>query len=235
MQINARIEPVRVPATLSPVRYVEWDTERDPNMQLEALLEETDPPDVLVVRFRSSGPGTSLDRPILERWMSSRVVTVADAACPLTGAALEAALCCDLVYLRSTATVDVGPIDQLPSAGLVHALARSGSAAAARALLSDEALDAETVFGIGLAHGVLAPGEPVPIPDPVSLPALTAARDLMRSAAVGDPGRVLELATFRLLFAAGDPIEGATAFLERRQPDFGQPAGGSSEDEGRES
>ena len=34
-------------------------------------------------------------------------------------------------------------------------------------------------------------------------------------------GGALEVATFRLLFAAGDPEEGARAFLERRAPRFG--------------
>ena len=47
-----------------------------------------------------------------------------------------------------------------------------------------------------------------------------AARDLMRCRAGGTAGRALELATFRLLFAAGDPVEGARAFLEKRPPRF---------------
>ena len=47
----------------------------------------------------------------------------------------------------------------------------------------------------------------------------------MRSRADGGAGRALELATFRLLFAAGDPEEGARAFLERRSPRFGGEGG----------
>jgi 1,4-dihydroxy-2-naphthoyl-CoA synthase len=42
----------------------------------------------------------------------------------------------------------------------------------------------------------------------------------MRAAAHGSAGLALELASFRLLFAVGDPKEGARAFLEKRQPDF---------------
>jgi enoyl-CoA hydratase/carnithine racemase len=42
----------------------------------------------------------------------------------------------------------------------------------------------------------------------------------MRASARGSAGLALELATFRLLFAAGDPEEGARAFLEKRDPRF---------------
>jgi enoyl-CoA hydratase/carnithine racemase len=74
---------------------------------------------------------------------------------------------------------------------------------------------------LGLAHQLVAADADLPLPDPASTAALTAARDLMRSRADGSAGRALELATFRLLFAAGDPEEGARAFLERRAPRFG--------------
>ena len=42
----------------------------------------------------------------------------------------------------------------------------------------------------------------------------------MRAAAHGSAGLALELASFRLLFAAGDPEEGARAFLDKREPEF---------------
>ena len=54
----------------------------------------------------------------------------------------------------------------------------------------------------------------------MSVASLTAARDLLRASARGSAGLALELATFRLLFAAGDPEEGARAFLEKRDPKF---------------
>jgi enoyl-CoA hydratase/carnithine racemase len=54
----------------------------------------------------------------------------------------------------------------------------------------------------------------------MSVASLTAARDLMRASARGSAGLALELASFRLLFAAGDPEEGARAFLEKRDPEF---------------
>ena len=60
----------------------------------------------------------------------------------------------------------------------------------------------------------------LPLPSNLSVAALTTARDLMRSAISGGPGLALELASFRLLFAAGEPAEGARAFLEKRRPDF---------------
>ena len=77
-----------------------------------------------------------------------------------------------------------------------------------------------TCPGSTLAHEVVDSADELPLPSPASLAAATAARDLMRSQAAGEPGRALELATFRLLFASGDPNEGARAFLERRNPTF---------------
>jgi enoyl-CoA hydratase/carnithine racemase len=73
---------------------------------------------------------------------------------------------------------------------------------------------------LGLATAEVAEDCPLPIPDDASVASLTAARDLMRASARGSSGLALELASFRLLFAAGDPEEGARAFLEKRDPKF---------------
>jgi len=56
------------------------------------------------------------------------------------------------------------------------------------------------------------------VSDAASVIALSTARDLMRSS-VGARSEI-ELASFRLLFASGDPGEGARAFFDRRSPDF---------------
>jgi len=73
---------------------------------------------------------------------------------------------------------------------------------------------------LGVATAVVPVDEPLPLPKSMSEASLTAARDLMRASARGSAGLALELASFRLLFAAGDPEEGACAFLEKRAPDF---------------
>jgi hypothetical protein len=65
---------------------------------------------------------------------------------------------------------------------------------------------------------MLEVGESPMVSDDASLVALMTARDLMRSS-VGARSK-LELASFQLLFASGDPGEGARAFFERRSPDF---------------
>jgi hypothetical protein len=62
---------------------------------------------------------------------------------------------------------------------------------------------------------------PLPISRTVSLASCIAARDLARTRSTRRPALALELATFRFLFAVGDPAEGAAAFLERRTPGFG--------------
>jgi enoyl-CoA hydratase/carnithine racemase len=162
----------------------------------------------------------------LEPWTRSRAVTVADLQGSLAPPALDVALCCDLVYLRAGAQVLLPGPDEAPTVGVVWAVARAGRGALARGILTGGAVSCDEAVRLGLAHAVADPGQPLPLPDTCSLAALTTARDLMRSRATRGPGLALELASFRLLFATGDPEEGARAFLERREPEFGH--GGSS-------
>lgn len=134
----------------------------------------------------------------------------------LGGAALDVALCSDLVYLRTGAEL---AIDQgTPSLGQLWALGGAGRAALARGLLEPSPITAEEAVRLGLAVRVLAGDEGVPLPTEASVAARTTARDVTRV----PPGArsALELASFRLLFASRDPREGARAFLERREPEF---------------
>jgi enoyl-CoA hydratase/carnithine racemase len=150
---------------------------------------------------------------------------MADIGGALGGGALEVAVCCDLVFVRTGAMFQLQPAAQPPSRPLLWALARAGHAALGRGLLDGSAIAAEEAVTIGLADRVVAAGADLPLPDRWSVAALTAARDLVRSRAVGSAGRALELATFKLLFATGDPEEGARAFLERRAPRFENDSG----------
>jgi enoyl-CoA hydratase/carnithine racemase len=173
------------------------------------------------VEFAGSRPGEPLPWIDLDPWTRSRSVTVADVRGLLSPPALDVALCCDLVFVRAGAQVLLpGPVEA-PSSGTVWALARAGHAALARGMLTGGAVSCDEAVRLGLARAVVADGRPLPLPDTCSLAALTTARDLMRSRATGGAGLALELASFRLLFASGDPAEGATAFLEHREPDFG--------------
>jgi enoyl-CoA hydratase/carnithine racemase len=134
---------------------------------------------------------------------------------------LEVALCSDLVYLRVDSVLRLADRDQQPSAGLVWALSRAGRPALAAGLLDGGPMPASRAVALGLAQDLAAADRALPLPADHGPGALIAARDLMRSRAGGEAGLALELATFRLLFAAGEPEEGALAFLERRQPSFG--------------
>jgi len=134
--------------------------------------------------------------------------------------ALDIALCSDLVYLLPSARLRLACGPGPPSPGVIWALGRAGRKALARGLLSTDDLDPAEAVSIGVVHDVIRDPTAVPFPDGASLTAATTARDLMRSSVSGGPGLGLELAAFRLLFAAGDPREGALAFLQKRDPSF---------------
>jgi enoyl-CoA hydratase/carnithine racemase len=147
-------------------------------------------------------------------------VTVADVAGELSSPALDVALCSDLVYLRPRARLRLAASGGPPSDGVIWALGRAGRAALARGLLELDDLSTIDAVMLGVATGTVQEDEPLPLPELMSVASLTAARDLMRASARGSAGLALELASFRLLFAAGDPEEGARAFLEKRDPKF---------------
>ena len=177
-------------------------------------------PGLLVVTFDRDDGSDPVPWPVLEPWTRSRAVTVADVRADLSGGGLEVALCSDLVYLRVGAHLGLPPGPLVPGAGLVWALGRAGRAALDRGLLGDGRIGGAEAVELGLAQRVLAGHEGLPLPEPHSVVALTAARDLARAGAGGAGALQLELATFRLLFATGEPQEGARAFVEKRDPEF---------------
>lgn len=177
-------------------------------------------PGVVVVVFDDPRPTRPLSWQEIEPWTKARAVTVADVRNTIGPAAVDLALSADLVYLRSGVTLNLASAAAAPGAGVMWALGRAGRPALARGLLRLEPLPAAEALAVGLVDGVLGPDDELPLPPAASVAALTAARDLMRSRATGAAGLGLELATFRLLFAAGIPEEGARAFLEKRRPKF---------------
>lgn len=199
-----------------------WNPDLDARGQLRELCDRAVNLGVLIVEFAESRMGEPLSWSDLDPWTRSRAVTAADLRGPLAPPALDVALCCDLVYLRSGAQLLLPGPDEPPTGGTVWAMVRAGHAAVARGLLAGGTVAAEEAVRLGMAQAVLPDDSPIPLPEPCSLAALTTARDLMRSRASRGPGLALELASFRLLFASGDPAEGARAFLERRTPDFGR-------------
>lgn len=201
-----------------PVEKVYWRTRESATAQLGVLCELAAEPGVVHVSFADSGRGgEALSWADLEPWTRTRAVTVAELKSSMATPALDVALCADLVYLWPDVELAF-PQGEQP-ASLVWALGRAGRAALARGLLDPTPIRAQEAVRLGLAQGLLEAGEQLPDREGLSLVALTTARDLMRGSVTARP--VLEAASFRLLFASGDPVEGARAFLERRPPDFG--------------
>ena len=202
------------------MRQIGWSHEDEAGAQVAALTSETRELGYLVVAFQEGGGGDPLPWSALEKWTRSRAVTVAEVAGELASPALDVALCSDLIYLRPQASLRLAATAGPPSDGVIWALGRAGRAALARGLLEEDDLSAVEAVKLGVATGVVLADEPLPLPNPISVASLTTARDLMRASARGSSGLALELASFRLLFAAGDPEEGARAFLEKRDPEF---------------
>lgn len=202
------------------MRTTRWSHEAAADGQLTTLCADALEIGFLVVEFDGGGDGVGLPWPLVERWTRSRAATAALVDGRLASPALEVALCADLVYLRPTAVLELSAVPGPPAAGVIWALGRAGRAALARGLLEPDAVPAAEAVALGLAHSIVPHGAPPPLPGGVSTGALTAARDLGRAAARGAAGLALESASFRLVFAAGDPGEGARAFLGRREPQF---------------
>ena len=202
------------------MRRVEWSHGGEIGAKVAALVPDMREIGYLVVDYPEEGDGRCISWAILEPWTRSRAVTVAVVPGALASPALDIALCSDLVYLRSEARLRLTTSASPPSDGVIWALGRAGRPALARGLLEEGDLSADEAMTLGLANGIVAADEPLPLPENMSVASLTAARDLLRASAHGSAGLALELASFRLLFAAGDPGEGARAFLEKRDPEF---------------
>lgn len=191
---------------------------------LAELVARAASPGRLIVRFESVPPAPPLSWSELDPWTRTRAVTVADIAAPLASPALDVALCCDVVFIRRKGELRLPDPAARPSAGLVWALGRAGRPALARGLLGGGTLTPDEAVRLGLAAATIGDSDRLPWTADGSIAAVTAARDLLRAGVAGEGARTLELATFRWLFAVGDPEEGARAFLEKREARFGKPA-----------
>jgi len=198
-----------------------WPEDGGPGAALEALLAHAGEAALLVIEIPPGAGGAPADPTGLERLWTGRPVTAAVARGDrLAGGALEIALSCDLLYLGETTALDAGSGDAAPPAAAVRAFALAGRAALRRLLLDPRPIGAREAVRLGVAAGIVAPGEPPPIAAGASYAALAAARDLVRASGGRAARLALERAAFQLLFAEGEPREGALAFLEKRPPRF---------------
>ena len=192
--------------------------------EFELVIKDTG---FFVVEFSTGTEDSPAHWRRLESWRRSRAVTIADIRCSLGGGALDVALNSDIVYMREDSSLELPDLDAIPSPNLIWAAGRAGRPALRRLLLGHK--DGETqlkpceALSLNLIAAIVPANSDLPLPDLYSIPALTAARDLMRAS--GSGGGALEMATFRLLFANRDPNEGARAFIEKRDPDFEQTEG----------
>ena len=199
---------------------IPWPESGGTEAALRRLLELAGERALLVLEVPGGTDGEPADPRLLERLRAARAVTAVVAAGRLAGGVLEVALSCDLLYLREDAALDAGGAGEVPSPSVVPAFGRAGRTALRRLLLEPTPVTAQEALGLGVAAGVLAADEPLPVPADASFAALAAARDLTRSGAPPTVRLALERAAFELLFAKGDPVEGAQAFLEKRPPRF---------------
>ena len=168
-----------------------------------------------------------------ETIMSSRKLYIAAVEGPAFGAAMGLALACDLVVASATARfcaaqVRVGAV---PDGALFWVLPRRAGAAVARRLfLTGDEVDCKTALALGIADygadagGALAEAERRAMRLAAGPPEAQAtiksffARSFEDRAAVS----LWERANAARAFASDEFSEGATAFLEKRKPDFGR-------------
>ena len=160
------------------------------------------------------------------------VPTVAAIEGDALGGGLELALCCDIRVASRKALLGMPEVrlGVIPGSGGMRRLPRViGPARAKEMILLGEVVDAATALAIGLVTGLADPGEaeaaaaelagtlasrgPVALREAKAF--LDGASDLTEAEAAA-----AELTASEAVFASDDMREGATAFLEKRSPQF---------------
>ncbi|MEX2184233.1 MAG: enoyl-CoA hydratase-related protein [Chloroflexota bacterium] len=148
------------------------------------------------------------------------------------GGGLELALGCDLRVASERARLGLPEVRLavIPGAGGTQRLARVvGLARAKELILTGRVLTADEAERIGLVNEVVPPGEAVArahaIADEIALRGPLAVREAKRLVDHStetdiDAGLAEELEASVRIFATDDMLEGATAFLAKRDPDY---------------
>jgi enoyl-CoA hydratase len=148
------------------------------------------------------------------------------------GGGLELALCCDIRIASDRARLGLPEVRLAvtPGAGGTQRLPRVvGSARAKELILSGRVLSADEAERIGLVHQVVPAGEALAAADAmaaeIALRGPLAVREAKRLIDLAtetnlDAGLAAELDASDRIFATDDLLEGATAFLEKRDPEY---------------
>lgn len=148
------------------------------------------------------------------------------------GGGLELALCCDLRVASGRARLGMPELllGVMPGSGGTQRLPRLiGLARAKELILLGELIDADTALAFGLVNRVVPNGkaeaEALRLADALASRGPLAVREakaLLDSTLDGSltDGQRAELEASERVFASGDMLEGAAAFLEKRSPKF---------------
>lgn len=173
-----------------------------------------------------------LEKAVYRQLADLAVPTIAAIEGAALGGGLELALCCDLRVASERATLGMPEVrlGVIPGSGGTQRLPRVvGPARAKELIFTGEILDAATAERYGLVNRVVPAGQ-----------AMTAARELAATIAERGPfavreakrlidaaieteldaGLAAELDASERVFSSNDMIEGATAFFEKRPPEF---------------
>jgi enoyl-CoA hydratase/carnithine racemase len=148
------------------------------------------------------------------------------------GGGLELALCCDIRIASERARLGLPEVRLAvtPGAGGTQRLPRVvGSARARELILTGRVLTASEAERIGLVHEVVAAGEALAramaIGEEIALRGPLAVREAKRLLDLAsevdlDAGLAAELDASERVFASEDMVEGATAFFDKRDPNY---------------
>ncbi len=182
------------------------------------------------------GPG-GRERHELESGVARRLAglpmpTIAAIEGNALGGGLELALCCDLRIASERARLGLPEVRLAvtPGAGGTQRLPRVvGSARARELILTGRVLTAAEAERIGLVHEVVRAGDAVTrsmaIGEEIAARGPLAVREAKRLIDLAtevdlDAGLAAELEASQRVFASEDMVEGATAFLGKRDPDY---------------
>ena len=173
-----------------------------------------------------------LESGVARRLAELPVPTIAAIEGNALGGGLELALCCDIRIASERARLGLPEVRLAvtPGAGGTQRLPRVvGLARAKELILTGRVLTAEEAERIGLVNQVVPAGEAVAratsIGEEIALRGPLAVREAKRLIDLAtdislDAGLAAELDASDRIFATDDLLEGATAFLEKRDPEY---------------